>query len=215
MKLAKVAVSYGETGLPLDLQCDVDLSDGAGEWAPVSIRVNHPADYMGLAITQDETGFSPRIVVADAQTGSELFSSFVALRTFVDGTSRRYHDFLPLHFLVHRITVTFYPWGPDPETAASAEGDLHSAVALFKALDADGQLISRKLVSRGEPFVDGAYSFSFNDARPWSSFVISSDPGYPVTCLGLWIGVGALVMRYASELAGWFGKEGVDSNGQA
>jgi cytochrome c biogenesis protein ResB len=208
IQLDDVVTTFGVDGFPLDVRSHVAIPDATGVTNRFEIRVNHPISTHGFTIMQDENGFAPRLTIHDVASSNRLLSSFIALKTFKEGRTRTYHDFLPLHFLEQRIDLTFFPWGEASGPAADGDGAFDQAALLFEVKDKDGQTIAHQRVARGEPFIVGRYRLAFTDVREWASLAVSVDPGYGVVCTGLWLGVVSLLMRYAPMLGAWFRSNG-------
>ena len=71
--------------------------------------------------------------------------------------------------------------------------------------DESGKVVSSKYVPLGQKGVLGKYSFFFVDIRHWASFKVVHDSGYLIVCVSLWMGMGALLLRYAPDLIILFG----------
>jgi hypothetical protein len=71
--------------------------------------------------------------------------------------------------------------------------------------DEAGKMTSQGNVPLGGRFTMEKYIFSFAELRRWSSFMVVEDPGYLSVCVALWLGLGALILRYVPDLKKWFG----------
>ncbi len=194
VRLDKVTVRYAQERFPVEIASNLTIRESTGGMTAAAVKINHPFSYRGLAFTQDETGFSPRLVIRDKASGRLLVDSFVALKTFKKGEQREYRDFLPLPFFKQRVIVTLYPAftaGENPRLLVERE-------------DKTGQVVSRHyLPFRGSIDV-GDFTFAFTDLRRWSSFRVVADPGYTVVWIALWLGVVGFVLRYFQDLRRWF-----------
>ena len=56
----------------------------------------------------------------------------------------------------------------------------------------------------GSRIVMEEYVFFFTELRRWSGFMVVQDPGYLPVCVALWLGLGALILRYTPDLKKWF-----------
>lgn len=213
----------GHTGLAFRLQ-DVDikyvrqrhrvavtsrldvLADGKQVAAGV-VQVNKPFAYQGLSFTQDETGFSPRLTIRNAARGRVLADSFVALQTVKTAKGREYRDFLPLPFLKQRIVVTLYPSFTREDGQVLKAGDApDNPMLLMEVEDEAGVVVQRHYLQLGEGVTIGPNRFVFAELRQWASFRVGDDPGYPLVCAALWLGLIALLLRYVPDLRNWFGE---------
>ena len=67
-----------------------------------------------------------------------------------------------------------------------------------------GKVTSQGNVRLGSEVTLGEHSFFFAELRRWSGFMVVEDPGYLVVCVALWLGLGALILRYVPDLKRWF-----------
>jgi hypothetical protein len=169
------------------------------------VKFNKPFTYEGISFTQAETGFSPRLVIRQKENGKVLLNSFVALKTFRKAEEREYRDFLPLPFLKNRVIITLYPsYTMENGIAIKTGEELAKPLLLVEEEDESGQVISRNHLQFKDLVVLGRYSFAFTGVRRWSSFRVVEDPGYVVVCVSLWLGTGALLLRYIPDILRWF-----------
>jgi hypothetical protein len=153
-----------------------------------------------MTFTLDETGYSPRLMVRQKDKQDLLVNSFIALQTFTTGQGRQYRDYLPLPFFENRVTVEFYPVGStDSDTGTTST----EPVILINTADAEGNTLTRSPLSLNQTTTADGYEFEFAELRQWASFRVSNDPGYPVVWMALWLGLGALLLRYLPELTEW------------
>ena len=122
------------------------------------------------------------------------------MQTLTSTAGRQYRDYLPLPFFENRVTVQLYPPGHvDSQTGtASAE-----PVIFIKTADAEGNTLTRSPLPLNQTTTADGYEFEFAELRQWASFRVSNDPGYPVVWGALWLGLGALLLRYLPELSQW------------
>ena len=73
--------------------------------------------------------------------------------------------------------------------------------------DASGNITERKYLPAGGRITLGQHTFLFADLRRWSSLRVSEDPGYLLVLISLWLGIGALVLRYLPDLLRWFAED--------
>ena len=79
---------------------------------------------------------------------------------------------------------------------------------MIETEDEDEKKISLGHAAIGDTIEVQGYTLGFMDLREWSAFKIVSDPGYPAVSIALWLGIGALLLRYIPELLRWFGRGG-------
>lgn len=198
MRLDKVRVDYLQNK-QVNVESHIEILPGKEPARKTSavVKINQPVTYRDMAFTQDQTGFSPRLEIRDRRNGRLLLNSFLALKTFrrEDGVTREYRDFLPLPVFKNRLILTLVP--NDPLLRVDLENN-------------EGKPVTRGHIKLGESLRVEDYIIRFSGLRQWSAFRVVEDPGYPLVCFALWLGVGALIIRYLPDLAGWF-KTGGDS----
>jgi cytochrome c biogenesis protein ResB len=207
-RLQDVDIEYAKRRYPVAVTSKLAVLADGDQVATGVVEVNKPFEYQGLSFTQDETGFSPRLVIRDAARGGLLLDSFVALKTLRTAAGREYRDFLPLPFLKRRIVVTLYPSYTRENGQVRKAGDaLDEPLLLVEAEDKSGQVAESHHLQVGGRVTIGQHSFAFADLRRWASFRVGHDPGYPLVCAALWLGLLALLMRYLPDLLHWLGEE--------
>ncbi len=184
------------------------MSDGK-KVASGTVEFNKPFVYEGLSFTLDETGYSPRLKIYKKPNSRALFNSFVALQTFKHQEGRRYHDFLPLPFFRNKVLITLYPAYEqrDGEIIKTGENP-DNPLILIEMEDDNGNVVAKDHAALKEKVAVGDYEFEFAELRQWAAFQVSSDPGYPIVCVALWLGLVALVLRYIPDLRKWFAADG-------
>jgi hypothetical protein len=205
--LKKVHVEYERKRYPIAVTSNLEILSHGREAAEEEVKFNEPITHNGLTFTQRETGFSPRLVIRDKGSGRLLLDSFVALKTFGKGGEREYRDFLPLPFFKQRVIITLYPsFSRDNDTVRKAGDEPDSPLLLIEMEDGSGRVVSHGHLPAGGRLALGEYSFLFAGLRRWVAFQVVQDPGVMVS---LWLGMGALVLRYLPELGRWFKEEPV------
>ncbi len=185
-----------------------------GEEAAGAVEINYPFNFQGLSFTHDETGYSPRLEIRDAARGRILVDSFIALKTKKTVQGREYRDFLPLPFLKQRIVVTLFPNYAQEDDQLRSLGDApQGPLLLLEIQDESGKVVRSAELELGERIVLGRHTFAFTDLRRWASFRVGHDPGYPLVCVALWIGLAALIMRYLPDLRTWLYEWAPDRSG--
>lgn len=205
--LRDVKIEYQGSRYPIDVSSYLEIVSDGNKVAEGVVKVNRPFTYKALAFTQDKTGYSPRVMVREKENGRVLLNSFVALQTFGREGAREYHDFLPLMFLEQKVFITLYPsFSMDNGKPKKTAEEVAEPVILIETEDEDGKKISLGHVGIGDTIEVQGYSLGFMDLRKWSAFKIVSDPGYPAVYVSLWLGLGALLLRYVPELLRWLGR---------
>ncbi|MHC4554126.1 MAG: cytochrome c biogenesis protein ResB [Planctomycetota bacterium] len=198
--LKDVNVVIEKSDYVVDMQTNLQFQSKENRLTEEKIRVNQPFTYKGMTFTLDETGYSPRLMVRQKDKQDLLVNSFIALQTFTTGQGRQYRDYLPLPFFENRVTVEFYPVGStDSDTGTTST----EPVILINTADAEGNTLTRSPLSLNQTTTADGYEFEFAELRQWASFRVSNDPGYPVVWMALWLGLGALLLRYLPELTEW------------
>ncbi len=205
LRLEKVEITYEQKWFPVEVTSRLGILPNGSEREQAVVRVNRPLDYRGFSFTQDQTGFSPRLVIRHRQRGRVLVDSFVALKTFPTDRGRQYRDFLPLPLFKQRVIVTLYPAYimVDGQVEKSGE-EPDNPLLLVEMENENGWVQPVGHILQGDTISVEDYTVTFAGLRRWSSFRVVQDPGYPVAWVALWLGVAAIVLRYVPELARWF-----------
>ena len=180
------------------------------------VEMNRPFTFEGLDFTQDKTGFSPRLLIREKDSGRVLVNTFVALKTFRKGQLREYRDFLPLPFFKQRVIVTLYPNHKRTENGVEKTGEEpENPVILVETETEPGQPVLNGNVTMGNSMSLDKYEIGFIGLRRWSSFRVVEDPAYTLVWIALWLGVAALILRYIPDIKGWFknGSGGMPASG--
>ncbi|MHC4296265.1 MAG: cytochrome c biogenesis protein ResB [Planctomycetota bacterium] len=206
LTLKQVQTEYEKQRYQTYVTSTIEILSKDEETVDGTIEVNRPYTYRSISFTQDQTGFSPRIVIREKKSGRLMLDSFVALKTFQEAQGREYRDFLRLPFLNPRVIITFYPsYAMENGRAVKTAEEPGKPLLLIEQIDASGESISQKYVHLKSRIELGEYSLGFEDFRRWSSFKVVEDSGYLVVCVAMWFGLGALLLRYAPDLWKSFG----------
>jgi hypothetical protein len=202
--LKNVQIEYKRKKYPVDIASHLEFFQQGRKLTEATVKVNEPFIFRDLAFTQDETGFSPRLVIRDKDNDKVLINSFIALKTFQTKNGKEYKDFLPLAFLEDKIVITLYPSYVENRGSLEKNGEEpENPLLLVEVEDKAGQVISQTRLLKGSKIELGPYVFEFIDLRRWASFRIVQDPGYFVVSLSLWLGLFALMLRYYPDLSKW------------
>jgi hypothetical protein len=192
-------------GRQVDVKSALEISVRGKKVAEGLVKYNLPYSYEGISFTLRDTGFSPRIVIRDSNTGAVRLDSFVALKTFKTQQGPQYRDFLPLRFLQNITILTLYPTYSIENGSIVKTGEQpDDPMLLIEAKDESGRIISSTHLPFGGQVSVGDFNFGFTDIRRWSAFRVVDDDGYPIIWVALWLGTAALVLRYVPELRCWF-----------
>lgn len=209
LRLEKVQVGYAKDGAVAGITSSLMLTGNDVKNNGIIVQVNRPFTYRGFSFTQDQTGFSPRLLIRHRQSGRIMVNSFLALKTFVSERAREYRDFLPLPLFKKRLIVTLFPDYTLMNGQVKKNGEEPDQPLLLIEMEDENarpQSVGRLLPGKTMAIDD--YEMAFTGLRRWSSFRVVHDPGYPVTWIALWLGVAALVLRYIPDLARWFRQPG-------
>lgn len=206
LTLKQVRNEYEKQRYRTYVTSSIEIRSKDEETVEGTVEVNRPRTYRGISFTQDQTGFSPRIVIRKKKSGELMLDSFVALKTFQKAQEREYRDFLRLPFLNPRVIITLYPCHviKNGKAIKTAEEPV-KPMLLIEQIDAAGKSLSQSYLHLKGQVELGEYSFAFEDFRHWSSFKVIADPGYFVVCVAMWFGLGALLIRYVPDLWKSFG----------
>lgn len=206
-RLQNVDIEYVQQRHRVAVTSSLDVLADGKQVATGVVQVNKPFSYQGLSFTQDETGFSPRLTIRNAARGRLLADSFIALQTVKTAEGREYRDFLPLPFLKQRIVVTLYPSFTHENGQVLKAGDApDNPMLLLEVENETGEVVQRHHLQLGDEVTIGPNKFVFAELRQWSSFRVGQDPGYPLVCAALWLGLIALLLRYVPDLRLWLGE---------
>ena len=193
-----------DSGHLIGITSTFEITHRNGKTISKQVAVNRPLMVDGLSFTQDETGFSPRIIIRDKRSGEIRLNSFVALKTFRTKEGREYRDFLPLPLLGSRVIVTLYPSFAMKNGEARKTGEqVTNPLLVIETEDESGRTIETGHLELGGEAMVGGFSFRFEDLRHWSSFKVVDDPGYPVVCVALCLAIIGLITRYSGDLRDW------------
>jgi cytochrome c biogenesis protein ResB len=211
LSLEKVHITYRQGKYPTEMTTGIKVGPAPKRMTAAEISVNHPLTYRGVDFTLDQVGFSPRLVIRDRKNGKILINSFVALKTFRNGPNREYRDFLPLPIFKNRVIVTLYPAYRTIEGKIEKTGEEpENPILLIEIEDHTGKTaLSKYLPFKGKTGV-GDHIFEFIGLRRSASFKVVEDPGYPLVLAAIWLGLIALILRYAPDLRGWFKDQTTD-----
>ena len=82
--------------------------------------------------------------------------------------------------------------------------DPENPLLLIDVLEPAGQVVAQGNAPLGGRIATAEYMFFFTELRRWSGFMVVQDPGYLTVCVALWLGLGALILRYVPDLKRWF-----------
>jgi hypothetical protein len=203
--LKQVEIKYEKQQYQTDVTSFLEILSEGKRSADGAVKFNKPFTYKGLSFTQAETGFSPRLVIREKESGKVLLNSFVALKTFRQAEEREYRDFLPLPFLSNRTIITLYPsYSMEKGSAIKTSEEPDKPLLLVEEEDKSGEVVTEKYLHLKDEIALGQFSLGFTDLRHWSSFRVVEDPGYIVVCISLWSGTVALLLRYIPDILRWF-----------
>jgi len=205
VRLEKVQIKFEKKRYPIDVTSTLEFLSNGDAAVKGVIKVNYPFTYKDLAFTQDKTGFSPRLVIRDKKSKRLLFNSFIALQTFDTPAGKVYRDFLPLPFLKQTFIVTVFPsFSIDGGGVRKTGEDPDNPLLRIEMIDPIRQVSAHDDMTLGGSISLEEYIFFFTELRRWSGFMVVDDPGYLPVCVALWMGLGALILRYVPDLKRWF-----------
>lgn len=205
LRLDDIDIQYERGKYQTEIVAKFDIMEDGEKVGEKTAMVNHPLKLQGVSITIDETGFSPDIIITEEERRVAILRSFVALKTFKEDGNRRYRDFLPLPFLKNKVVLEFLPDyemkdGKPIKVSEKAENPM----IIAQVWDPNDNIIEEKYMELGGKVVLGDYNYQFVNHRQWASFKVVDDPGYPLVCFSLWLGLTALIMRYLREIKSCF-----------
>lgn len=216
VRLNKVQVDYADKRYHVQTTANLDVHTRDGQRSEAVAKVNQPVNIQSSVFTLDDIGFSPRVMIREKVSEKIFLNSFIALKTFRERKERQFRDFIPISFFEQRIIVTLYPSYTRIGNLLKKTGDLPENPLLFIEIEnGSGEIIASGDVAFGENIDLGGYTFGFEELRRWASFKVVEDPGYALVWIAMWLGIGALLLRYLPDLRIWFraselGHEGRD-----
>jgi hypothetical protein len=201
LRLSDIDIKYEKNKYQTEIVAKFDIMEDGEKIDEKTAMVNHPLKLQGVSITIDETGFSPDIIITEEKRRVAILRSFVALKTFKENGNRRYRDFLPLPFLKNKVVLEFLPdyeMKDGKPIKISEKADKPMIIA--QTWDPNDNIIEEKYMELGGKVILGDYNYQFIGHRQWASFKVVDDPGYPLVCFSLWLGLIALIMRYLQEI---------------
>jgi len=205
IRLKKAQIKHEKKRYTVDVTSTLEFLSKRNNALEAVVKVNYPLTYGGLAFTQDKTGFSPRLVIRDIKNKRLLFNSFIALQTYDTPAGKVYRDFLPLPFLKQTYTVTLFPsFSIDNGKVKKTGEDPENPLLRIEMIDPIRQKSAQVNLPLGGRIIMEEYIFFFTELRRWSAFMVVQDPGYLPVCVALWLGLGALILRYVPDLKRWF-----------
>ncbi len=204
VKLQDVDIQY-EQQYPVSVLSKLDIFSDHDQTISGNIEVNKPLVHQGYSITQDETGFSPRLSMRDARRGPILFHSYIGLKTFKTESGKQYRDYFPMTFHSHRFVITLYPSFKEENDQFLKNSDIPDKPMLLLEMENEaGLIVESTHIEIGQQAELGGYRFTFEDLRQWSKFRVRKDPGYLLVCIALWLALAAMILRYLPDLRNWF-----------
>lgn len=182
--------------VPTRFTSDIVLRSPDGGARRVGVGVNRPETIRGFAVTQADFGFSPDLLVADAD-GRPIVDALVALSSRRTGTETVYEDFIPMPGTEDRIMLRVYPdVSRRGGRGGSASPEPKDPALWARLVNRAGVTRDEALLKPGKEATLAGYRVIFRDLRYWSAFRIAKDPGLPVVYGGFVVCLIGLVLRY-------------------
>jgi cytochrome c biogenesis protein ResB len=205
--LRKVETQYTQ-GRQTHFAAQLDVFSDEGT-VTKQVEINRPVTWGKLTFTLDEVGYSPRLQIKREDNPRILSDRFVALKNFKTDRGTFHRDYLPLPFFNNRVYATLYPSRIHKADEVVKKGNQpESPLLIIEIEDDSGKIVETADMPLGGKVTVGGYTFGFGELRRWASFRVSDDPGYPIVCVALWLGLVALVLRYVPDLRKWFLADG-------
>jgi cytochrome c biogenesis protein ResB len=205
LKELKTVFPKDKRKYPVDITSILEF--GGNTSGPVEIKVNQPHTYKDMSFTQDETGFSPRLLIRRNQDNRIVLHSFLALKTFRRGGQREYRDFLPIPSLPgqkQRLIITFFPYFSRENNRIKKISDKpNNPLLLVELKNAENQTLEHTEIPMKGTGNLKEYSITFTGLRRWASFRVMEDPGYGVVLISLLLGLIGILLRYLPDFKGW------------
>jgi len=204
VRLKEVDVRYDRDWYVVGVKSTLEFLDD-GEPAEVGVvEINSPFTREGLSFTQDENGFAPRLAIRHTARDMMMADSFVAMKTAPAERGRTFQDVLPLPYSKQQIKVSLYPdHVRDGDDVRKVSDVPERPLLLVDVTEATGEVVERRELPLGGEVQIGQFTLAFPELRRWASFRVSDDPGYPLVCAALWIGLVAMLMRYGGDIRTW------------
>ncbi len=205
LRLNDIDIKYENNKYQTEIIAKFDIMEDGKKISEKTAMVNQPLKIKGVSITIDETGFAPELIITEEERRVALLRSFVALKTFKENGSRRYRDYLPLPFLKNKVVLEFLPdYEMKDGKPIKISEKPEKPMIIAQTWDTNDNLIEQKYMELGGKVILDDHNYQFVGHRQWASFKVVDDPGYPLVCFSLWLGLIALIMRYTQEIKSCF-----------
>jgi cytochrome c biogenesis protein len=183
--------TYHNDQTVVDATLDLSIYEDGQRRLQQLVRVNEPLEYKGVNFLLERYGFSPQFVLRDA-TGKVVFDYFVNLRVLNTQVS----DSFEIADAGLEVLARFYP-DMEMVDGAMATRSLEPNNPVFELIiRKEGQTLFEGPVNLGEAVSVEGNTLTFADLDYWAQFRVVKDPGAWLVFLGLWVGLGGLVLRY-------------------
>jgi hypothetical protein len=206
VKLEMIDIGYARTNYMVSKRSYLQWFDQEGNSEEIVVAVNHPFQRGNLYLTQDETGYAPGIIIENNQTGQIFVDTFLALQKDNARTTERHRDVIPSGMGLPDLIFTLYPNHEVKDGVYSWAGE--SPVKPLLHIISHKSSMGSLYLEEGEAKNIGNLRFTFKGLRRWSAFQVMRDPGYPVITWSLWLGLGALLLRYLPGVVRWIKEPG-------
>ncbi len=151
----------------------VTLQSGNNSPIKADVRVNHPYKFEGFYIYHFRQGFSPSLLIKDAE-GKILLNSFVNLSIVKDEKNREIsQDEVRLSSERLNLNLKYFP----------DKKNLHIAIKEHE------ESSSEEVMALGETRKIGDYNLTFKELRRWSGLRLVKDPYLNMVYFGFVLGI--------------------------
>ncbi len=195
-------VFRGRFGSP-DYASDVTVLEDGREVRRATVRVNEPLVHRGVTLYQELHGFSPLVVLTDAQ-GRRRFHSWVALHSDVEADPVRYRDDFVIPGTTLAVEAEFFPDAYLVGNRLASRSPVANNPALEVTVRDGVDTVYEGPVYLGQPVeLQGGLRLKLADVRYWSRFDTVRDQGVGALFVCAWIAVGGLCVRFAPQRKRW------------
>ena len=195
--LKSVQVDYEKDKYKAGVTSSLEVYEKNKKIADAVIKANQPFSYKDMTFTINGAGFSPRVAIYENESNAFLFESYVTLRTLISEKGNTYDNQLLLPFLKNQTFVTLYPdHKADFGKVVKTSEVPNNPILIIEQKDENGNVLLKEHLPLGEKVVVDDVTFVFKELKQWASFKVIADPGYPVICAALVLGLLALAIKY-------------------
>ncbi len=191
VRLDRFVPTYHQGWTPVDAVAEMTILDEGRTIRRQVVRVNEPLEYKGVSFVMEQYGFAPQFILK-GPAGEEIFNNYVNLVVAEPGSA----DSFEVAEAGLSIRTRFFPHQAEEEGSLTTLSLEPKNPVFDLQVSRGGQVVFAGTVGLNQSVSVGEYTLSFADLDYWATFRVIKDPGMWLVFLGLWVGLGGLVLRY-------------------